>query len=86
MEKINLELMAKAYYADEAKRARERAVALVENEIVPMLVNSAKMGQRFCKIDLGCRKDVNWRDVQTEVAKRVQCRLVGSGKTFSAHW
>ena len=85
MEKINLNAIAKTYHENEAKKAKERAVALVEKEIIPLLETAAKAGQYNCKIEIK-QKDVFPSDVQKEIAKRVQCRFIGYGKSFSVTW
>lgn len=85
MEKINLNAIAKAYHANEAKKARERAIALVEGEIIPLLQSAAKAGQYLCKVEIK-QKDVFITDVQEEIAKRVQCRFSGYGKSFNVSW
>lgn len=85
MEKINLNAIAKAYHANEAQKAKERAAALVEKEIIPLLETAAKAGQYNCKIEIK-QKDVFVADIQREIAKRVECRFLGYGKTFSVIW
>ena len=85
MEKINLNELAKAYHANEAKKARERAITLVEEEIIPLLKSAAKAGQYNCKIEIK-QKDVRISDIQEEIAKRVQCRFCGYGKSFNIIW
>jgi hypothetical protein len=85
MEKINLNAIAKAYHANEAKKAKERAAALVEGEILPLLQSAAMAGQYACKVELK-QKDVFITDVQDEIAKRVQCRFSGYGRSFTVTW
>ena len=85
MEKINLNAIAKAYHANEAKKAKERAVALVENEIIPLLESAAKAGQYHCRIEIK-QRDVFVSDVQCEIAKRVECRFNGYSKSFTVTW
>lgn len=85
MEKMNLNAIAKAYHANEAKKAKERAAALVEKEIISLLESAAKAGQYHCKIEIK-QKDIRIADVQEEIAKRVQCRFSGYGKSFTVTW
>ena len=58
---------------------------MVEKEIIPLLESAAKAGQYNCKIEIK-QKDVFASDVQKEIAKRVQCRFIGYGKSFSVTW
>lgn len=85
MEKINLNAIAKAYHANETKKARERAVDLVENEIIPTLEAAAKAGEYFYTITIK-QNDVSISDVQEEIIKRVQCRFIGYGRSFTVTW
>lgn len=85
MEKINLNAIAKAYHANEAKKAKERAIALVEGEILPLLQSAARAGQYICKVEVK-QKDVFITDVQEEIAKRVHCRFSGYGRSFNVTW
>lgn len=85
MEKIKLNVMAKEYHMNKAAKARERAATLVEGEIIPLLESAAKAGQYVCKVRIK-QKDVFISDVQNEIAKRVQCRFRGRGKSFSVIW
>lgn len=85
MEKINLNAIAKAYHENEAKKAKERAADFVEREIIPVLEAAAKAGEYYWKFVIK-RKDVSISDVQDEIAKRVQCRFIGYGKSFTVTW
>ena len=85
MEKINLNAIAKAFHENETRKARERATALVEGEIIPLLQSAAMAGKYSCEVEIN-QKDVFISDVQDEIAKRAQCRFSGYGKTFIVIW
>lgn len=85
MEKLNLNTITTEYYNNRNLLAKQRAIELVEKEIVPMLVNAAKAGQRQCRVVINAT-DVYVTDVQEELHKRVHCKMTGYGKTFSVKW
>ena len=85
MEKINLNAIAKEYHDKKRERDIERAVALVEQKVLPMLRAAAECGKFSATVDLRC-ESVRPSDVQNAIAERVVCTFSGTGTRFGVFW
>lgn len=85
MEKINLNAIAKEHHDKKRERDKERAIALVEQKIVPMLRAAAETGKFSATVDLR-GETVYPNDVQNAIAERVECTFSGTGVRFGVFW